>query len=161
MQVIVFCTDVSPVGCKQLPLARIARVVFEFIYVQVYIPLFHLHMCFPFRRFQDEFGLDRIELARTRNEPIALFLLQVNSNDVLTVTKSENASIKGTKFNNSSRLIGVISRYLPYEDVAISAQTRKPRIIFQENSGLATVVPVDVIQETVDLAVKKLRLSRK
>ena len=77
------------------------------------------------------------------------------------VTKPEIASIKGTKFNNSSRLIGMISRYLPYEDVAISAQTRKPRIIFQENSGLATVVPVDVIQETVDLAVKKLRLSRK
>lgn len=77
------------------------------------------------------------------------------------VTKPEIASIKGTKFNNRSRLIGMISRYLPYEDVAISAQTRKPRIIFQENSGLATVVPVDVIQETVDLAVKKLRLSRK
>ena len=51
------------------------------------------------------------------------------------VTKPEIASIKGTKFNNSSRLIGMISRYLPYEDVAISAQTRKPRIIFQENSG--------------------------
>ena len=77
------------------------------------------------------------------------------------VTKPEIVSIKGTKSNKNSLLIGMISSYLPYEDVAISLQTRKPRIIFQENSGLATVVPVDVIQETVDLAVKKLQAEQK
>ena len=77
------------------------------------------------------------------------------------VTRPEIASIKGTKSNNRSLLIGMISSYLPYEDVAVSSQTGKPRIIFQENSGLATVVPVDVIQETVDRAIKKLRPPRR
>jgi S1-C subfamily serine protease len=43
------------------------------------------------------------------------------------------------------RLLGVVSGYLPYEDVAISRQTGKPRITFEENSGLASVVPVDAI----------------
>ena len=35
---------------------------------------------------------------------------------------------------------------------AVSDQTKRPRIIFEENSGLATVVPVDFIVETVELA---------
>ena len=71
-------------------------------------------------------------------------------------TRPEIAAITGTKPNKRSLLIGMISSYLSYEDVAISSRTHRPRIIFQENSGLATIVPVDVIQETVDLAVKKL-----
>ena len=73
------------------------------------------------------------------------------------LTKPEIASITGTKPNKSSLLIGMISSYLYYEDVAISSQTHKARITFQENAGLATVVPVDAIQETVDLAVRKLQ----
>ena len=72
-------------------------------------------------------------------------------------TKPEIASVPGTKSNKRSLLIGMISNYLYYEDVAISSQTHKARITFQENAGLATVVPVDAIQETVDLAVKKLQ----
>jgi len=35
-------------------------------------------------------------------------------------------------------LIGIVSSYIPYIDVAISAQTSRPRITFEENSGLAT-----------------------
>ena len=76
-------------------------------------------------------------------------------------TRPEIAAVKGTKSNKSSLLIGMISSYIPYEDVAISSRTHRARIIFQENSGLATVVPVDVIQETIDRAVKKLRRPRK
>ncbi len=48
------------------------------------------------------------------------------------------------------RLIGIVSGYLPYEDVAISTQTRKPRVTFEENSGLAAVVPVDAIVGACD-----------
>ena len=72
------------------------------------------------------------------------------------ITKPENFSIKGTKNNSRALLLGMVSSYLPYEDIAVSKQTGRVRVIFQENSGLATVVPVDVIRETVEAANKKL-----
>jgi hypothetical protein len=33
---------------------------------------------------------------------------------------------------------------------AVSAQTGRPRVSFEENSGLASVVPVDFVREMVD-----------
>jgi hypothetical protein len=42
-------------------------------------------------------------------------------------------------------LIGIVSSYIPYNDIAISQQTQRPRIIFEENSGLAVVFSTDVI----------------
>lgn len=38
-------------------------------------------------------------------------------------------------------LVGVVSSFIPYQDVAISAQTNRPRVVFEENSGLANLVP--------------------
>lgn len=58
-------------------------------------------------------------------------------------------SIEGTKAQDRAYLIGMVRSYLPYSDVAISQQTGQPRVIFQENSGLAEVVPVDYINETI------------
>ncbi len=46
-------------------------------------------------------------------------------------------------------LLGIVKSYIPYEDVAISQQTQLPRVIFQENSGLAAVEPVDHIRATI------------
>jgi hypothetical protein len=46
-------------------------------------------------------------------------------------------------------LLGLVSSYLTYEDIAVSLQTNKPRISFQENSGLASVLPVDFIDEAI------------
>jgi len=48
------------------------------------------------------------------------------------------------------KLIGVISSYISYLDVAISRQTHRPRISFEENSGLADVLSVRFIRETLD-----------
>lgn len=45
------------------------------------------------------------------------------------------------------KFIGIISNYISYRDVAISPYTKKPRIIFEENSGLATVISVDYLLE--------------
>jgi hypothetical protein len=42
-------------------------------------------------------------------------------------------------------LIGIVSSYIPYTDVAVSQQTQRPRIIFEENSGLAIICSTDVI----------------
>ena len=50
----------------------------------------------------------------------------------------------------------MVSAYLPYREIAISTQTDRPRMIFEENSGLGVVVPHDLIHETVKAAVDKL-----
>lgn len=72
------------------------------------------------------------------------------------VLKPEITSIEGTKSINRAALIGIITAYVPYRDVAISQQTKRPRVIFEENSGLATVVPADFIIETVEATYKEL-----
>jgi S1-C subfamily serine protease len=61
----------------------------------------------------------------------------------------EPFAIDGTKSHNSVALIGVVRAYVPYTDVAVSQQTMRPRITFEENSGLAEVVPVDQVNKTI------------
>ena len=63
------------------------------------------------------------------------------------VTRPELAAIQGTKPLLASHLLGMVKAYIPYRDVAISTQTKRPRIIFEENSGLTAVIPVDFIRE--------------
>lgn len=65
------------------------------------------------------------------------------------ITRPELTSIQGTKNIQSAYLVGVVQGYLPYDDVAISTQTKRPRVIFEENSGLASVVPMDYVKEVV------------
>lgn len=47
-------------------------------------------------------------------------------------------------------LIGFVVGYLPYTDVAVSQQTGRERIVFEENSGLTLVWPVDYLFEILD-----------
>lgn len=68
------------------------------------------------------------------------------------VTKPEIVSIQGTKAHSEASLIGIVAGYIPFQDVAISAQTKKPRIVFEENSGLGIVFPMEHINTVVDLA---------
>ena len=68
------------------------------------------------------------------------------------ILRPEVTSITGTKPAEKACLLGIVATYIPYEDVAISAQTKQPRIVFQENSGLATVFPVDHINDVVNKA---------
>ena len=65
-------------------------------------------------------------------------------------------AIQGTKSNNSAYLLGVVRSFIPYVDVAISPQTQRARVTFEENSGLAEVIPIDRINE----AIKAWRESR-
>lgn len=76
------------------------------------------------------------------------------------VTRPEVISIEGTKAVSKASLLGVVSSYVPYRDVAISTQTKKPRIIFEENSGLASVVPVDYLVEIIDAATVTLEAQK-
>ena len=70
--------------------------------------------------------------------------------------KPETLTIEGTKPNCRSGLIGMVSAYIPYQEIAVSTQTDRPRMIFEENSGLGVVVPHDAITETIKAAVGKL-----
>lgn len=65
------------------------------------------------------------------------------------ILRPEMVAIEGTQTQPDAALIGLVSSYLPYQDVAISQQTRRPRISFEENSGLASVLPVDIIDEAI------------
>lgn len=66
-------------------------------------------------------------------------------------------SVEGTKPLNESVLIGIVKSYVPYSDLAYSRQTNRPRIIFEENSGLAAVESTDSIIETVEVASKRIK----
>lgn len=65
------------------------------------------------------------------------------------VLKPEIVSITGTPSHPRSYLIGMIASYQAYTDVAVSLQTKRPRVTFEENSGLAEVLPVDDIDEMI------------
>lgn len=66
------------------------------------------------------------------------------------ISRPEIHSIVGTRAPEQSNLIGIVKSYLTYQDVAISRQTNLPRVIFEENSGLSMVEPVDHILETIE-----------
>lgn len=89
-------------------------------------------------------------LARDNNKfLIDAFVFPGNSGGPV-VSKPEALAIKGTKNQKTSHLIGIVKSYIPYQDIAISQQTNRPKVIFEENSGLAAVHPIDFIIETID-----------
>jgi len=58
---------------------------------------------------------------------------------------------KGLSSNliNEERVIGLISEFISHVDTAYSEQTKRPRIVFEENTGLANIVPADAILELI------------
>jgi len=48
------------------------------------------------------------------------------------------------------QFIGIIGEYIPYQEVAISTQTGRPRVIFEENTGLSKVWSVTFIREILE-----------
>jgi S1-C subfamily serine protease len=77
------------------------------------------------------------------------------------VSKPEALAIQGTKSQNAAYLIGIIKSYVSYQDVAVSSQSKRPRIIFEENSGLAAVHPIDFVQEAIKGHVKLVEGNKK
>jgi hypothetical protein len=58
--------------------------------------------------------------------------------------------IQLSNYIDKQMLIGVISSYIPYSDTAISLQTKRPRITFEENSGLCIVIPSNEITKLIN-----------
>jgi hypothetical protein len=48
------------------------------------------------------------------------------------------------------RFVGVIGSYIPYNDVAVSLQTKEVRVVFQENTGLSLVFPVGLVRLLIE-----------
>lgn len=51
---------------------------------------------------------------------------------------------------NDQRLIGLVSKSLNYVDIAVSEQSKIPRISFIDNTGLSIVIPADAILELIN-----------
>ena len=64
------------------------------------------------------------------------------------VLKPETAAIAPTKPITHCLLMGVISKQLRSREVAVSERTGEPRVVFVEDTGLAEVVPVEMVRET-------------
>jgi hypothetical protein len=57
---------------------------------------------------------------------------------------------KGVNIGNDNiggKFLGIISQYMPYSEVAISQQTGRPRIIFEENTGLSLLFSNEFVLE--------------
>ena len=63
--------------------------------------------------------------------------------------KPETMSIQGTQSHPDPLLIGVVDAYQPYREPAVSLQTQETRIVFEENSGLANILPIDYVKDTI------------
>ena len=48
------------------------------------------------------------------------------------------------------KFVGIIGEYIPYEEVAVSVQTGRPRIVFQENTGLSRAWSVNYIKQIIE-----------
>ena len=70
------------------------------------------------------------------------------------ILKPELTSITGTKNQGQALLIGLVSSFQTYQETAVSQQTGRTRIVFEENAGLANVIPVDQIDAAIDEALK-------
>jgi S1-C subfamily serine protease len=77
-----------------------------------------------------------------------LFVFPGNSGGpVLYVPAFKGANAAGTNVVAHEMLIGMVSSFIPYSDVAVSLQTQRPRVVFEQNSGLANLIPAWVVRE--------------
>lgn len=96
---------------------------------------------------------------RSKDFLVDAFVFPGNSGGPV-ITKPESMHIRGTTSIKKASLIGIVQSYIPYQDVAISPQTKRPRIVFEENSGLSSVIPVDYIKETVEICFEKTKKDK-
>jgi hypothetical protein len=57
------------------------------------------------------------------------------------------------------RFIGIIGEYINYKELAVSAQTGRPRIVFEENTGLSRVWSTTFIKEIMESEVFRQQLK--
>jgi hypothetical protein len=70
----------------------------------------------------------------------------------------EGISIGGDQLGG--KFIGIIGEYIPYTEVAISIQTGRPRVVFEENTGLSKVWTVGFVKEIIESDVFHRQLNK-
>ncbi len=58
------------------------------------------------------------------------------------------------------KFAGVIGEYIPYQEIAFSNQTGRPRVIFEENTGLSKVWSATFLKEIMESNNFKLQLEK-
>ncbi len=58
------------------------------------------------------------------------------------------------------KFVGIIGEYLPYQEIAVSIQTGKPRVIFEENTGLSMVWSIEYLNEIIESNLFKNQLEK-
>lgn len=61
--------------------------------------------------------------------------------------------------NLGGKFIGIVGEYVPYREVAISAQTKRPRVIFEEHTGLSRVWSANFLRDIEDSVAFKQQLQ--
>ena len=56
--------------------------------------------------------------------------------------------------------VGIIGGFLPYKDPAVSVQTGRTRVIFEENTGLSKVWSVDYLNEIIESSQFKEQIEK-
>jgi len=72
--------------------------------------------------------------------------------------EGKGISIGGDKLGG--KFIGIIGEYIPYREIARSDQTGRPRVIFEENTGLSRVWSVPFIRQILDSGIFKEQLNK-
>jgi len=101
----------------------------------------------------------RDTLDKQNNEYLIDTLIFPGNSGGPVISKPEMTHIEGTKSQKASYLVGIVKQYVAYREEAISKQTGKTRVIFEENSGLAVVHPIDFVEETIKLSKRTLKLN--
>lgn len=77
------------------------------------------------------------------------FIFPGNSGSPVFAKPSAMTFLKGGSVTpgdpQGCKFVGLAGEYLPYVDIAVSAQTKRPRVTFEENAGLARVWPVEFL----------------
>jgi hypothetical protein len=109
---------------------------------------------FPLRMRSEEHAmpiLRRGMVARTEPNNILLdaFVFPGNSGGPVVYAPTDISVFLSSTLHDQ-RLVGLVSESVSYTEVAISAQTRRPRITFEDNSGLCNIVPASAILELLE-----------
>jgi hypothetical protein len=158
-----FASDSSDLACRFIGLPADSRsesiprdLMLQESALQLGAPL--LVIGFPFGLFAPEQALPvarRGSVARVDYGSVVIDAFVFPGNSGGPVIYSPAVKVSGALQSgvvNDERLIGVVRDYIYYSDVAVSAQTNRPRVTFEENTGLAEIVPADAIIEMLDSA---------
>jgi hypothetical protein len=94
-------------------------------------------------RFKDKFMIEANVFPGSSGSPI--FTKSI-------IRKDEKASGKERMriVFKAPKLVGIVSSYIIYKDIAYSKQTQQPRVILQKNSGLAWAIKADQIFDIIN-----------